>query len=368
MLAAIATSVWATHRALKKGRRERPQLSSFSRSVRARLNRLPIDSGSPERARRAAPREYLDVEAHTLDEQREALLVNLRRELELADSATERVRRIFEHSQWISQGNPEATKHPMTRAQCRQIRAQAGPEPQTSPRCGAPNMAPLFDPTRGQTEADSRVCIDRFEFPDIPCEYPLVWVRANEAAELCEAVGKRICDAHEWEGACAGALRDPDREYAWGERRLQMEYLHNLDREVIWSYGPAKDHSLCATSSHKDPECTEMGWKGCGTNTYPSGAFPRCVSPFGVYDLHGNVAEHMNLPRVPAELASRGGSGETEMKGSWFIFSTYEAHPDDCRWRARSWHTTRLRDPESHRNYHLGFRCCKDIAPGVENR
>jgi hypothetical protein len=49
------------------------------------------------------------------------------------------------------------------------------------------------------------------------------------------------------------------------------------------------------------------------------------------------------------------------MKGSWFIFSGYEAHPDDCRWRAPDWHGTRLMDVRSHANYHLGFRCCKSV-------
>ena len=42
----------------------------------------------------------------------------------------------------------------------------------------------------------------------------------------------------------------------------------------------------------------------------------------------------MNLPLAPEELASRGGDGVTEMKGSWFVFATIEAHEDDCRWRA----------------------------------
>jgi hypothetical protein len=77
--------------------------------------------------------------------------------------------------------------------------------------------------------------------------------------------------------------------------------------------------------------------------------------------LHGNAAEHMNLPLEAAELASRGGSGVAEMKGSWFIFLRGEAHEDDCRWRAPAWHASKLADPESHRNYHLGFRCCKDL-------
>jgi hypothetical protein len=35
-------------------------------------------------------------------------------------------------------------------------------------------------------------------------------------------------------------------------------------------------------------------------------------------------------------MASRGSDslGYTEMKGSWFIFDSYRAHEDWCRWRA----------------------------------
>jgi formylglycine-generating enzyme required for sulfatase activity len=89
------------------------------------------------------------------------------------------------------------------------------------------------------------------------------------------------------------------------------------------------------------------------------------VSPLGVYDQHGNVAEHMNHPMKPEQLGGRGGFGQTEMKGSWFIFAQAEAHEDDCRFRAPSWHVTRIDDPNSHRNYHLGFRCCRDVGKGA---
>ena len=36
------------------------------------------------------------------------------------------------------------------------------------------------------------------------------------------------------------------------------------------------------------------------------------------------------------------------MKGSWFIFDTFRAHEDWCRWRAPFWHGTRVMDEKSH--------------------
>ena len=74
----------------------------------------------------------------------------------------------------------------------------------------------------------------------------------------------------------------------------------------------------------------------------------------------------MNLPLAEDQMSSRGSTslGYTEMKGSWFIFDTYYAHPDWCRWRAPFWHGSRVMDVDSHHNYHLGFRCCKTVGGG----
>jgi sulfatase modifying factor 1 len=303
-----------------------------------------------------------DREPETLDAQRLRLFGRMGRELGVSGEAMARVQAIFAASPLLGQGNPAISIHPMQRSSCRRIRREAGLTPARVAECGAPNMVPLFDTEAGETEVDAPVCIDQFEFPDIPCEYPVVQVRAREAALLCEAIGKRLCDAHEWEGACAGSLRPPDVEYVWGWPRREASYAHNVKRQKVWAYGPKKNHALCATGSSVTPGCPGGGWATCGSNTYPAGAFPECQSTFGVFDQHGNAAEHMSLPLVPGDLASRDGDGVTEMKGSWFVFATITAHEDDCRWRAPSWHETRVSNEQSHMNYHLGFRCCSDVA------
>ncbi|WP_437878622.1 SUMF1/EgtB/PvdO family nonheme iron enzyme [Sorangium sp. So ce513] len=329
-------------------------------ALRGRATTAP-SGPTPERVTLTVDDE--DIVPATLDEQRRRLFGAMRRELALSDEAMRRVEEIFAASPVLGQGNPALSRHPMSRSECRRIRTLAGVEPAREPACGAPGMVPLFDPTRGQTAASASVCIDQLEFPNIPCEYPVVHVRAREAALLCRAIGKRICDAHEWEGACAGALREPDVEYEWERPRDEASWHHNLLREKVWSYGPEKDHARCATGSSRTPGCPGGGWDRCGSNTYPAGAFPACRSSLGVFDLHGNVAEHMSLPILPGELARHGDRGFTEMKGSWFAFSSMDVHADDCRWRAPAWHGTRLMSKSSHANYHLGFRCCKDVEP-----
>lgn len=292
----------------------------------------------------------------------------------LSNYQMETIKEIFARSGFIGQGNPAITEHPDTPQACqakldRQSVKYANPKFEKI--CGAKYMAPLYNPATEKPE-QAMACIDQFEYPDIPCAYPVVWVRAREAAELCEAEGKRICDAHEWEGACAGSLEKPDYRFDLAEgvsanaaiSRMRTAHNRALEPDRSWSYGPSYQTGICAADSHKTPGCNGGEWSHCGSNTYPAGDFPACHSSLDVYDLNGNAAEHMNLPLGPSQMASRGSKtlGYTEMKGSWFIFDTYRAHEDWCRWRAPFWHGSRVMDPHSHENYHLGFRCCKSLG------
>ena len=284
------------------------------------------------------------------------------------------LRKLLLGSGFMGQGNPAITVHADTREACTARLASAAVDKSGGDFeriCGAKFMAPLYDPARENAE-QARACIDQFEFPNIPCEYPVVWVKAAEAAQVCAAIGKRLCDAHEWEGACEGAVPTPDyrfdlaRGVGMGTAVARMRAAHNQAHapQARWSYGPEFKRGVCAQAGRKSATCAGGGYTQCGSNTYPAGDFPACRSPLGVFDLNGNAAEHMNLPLTAAQMASTGSTtlGATEMKGSWFIFDTYRAHPDWCRWRAPFWHGGRVMDAHSHANYHLGFRCCKTLA------
>jgi hypothetical protein len=315
----------------------------------------------------------------TLEEQNAHLLDVIAYHHDLSKLQRDKLEAVFAASEVLGQGNPRVAKHAMSVAECREIQRKAElsfDDPSRERICRGKYMAPLYDPDTTK-QHDASTCIDRFEFPDIPCTYPLTWVRADEAVALCQAMGKRLCDAHEWEGACAGKLEPPDYDFGTIDRlkevekaRKAMRFVHNrdIDRDTDkgkqWAYGSEYEKGICATGSRKSKDCG-IGWNKCGTNTYPSGSFPQCVSKLGVYDQHGNAAEHMNLPLKPDQMASSPEQhyGQTEMKGSWFIFDSLYAHDDHCRWRAPDWHGTRVMNPKSHRNYHLGFRCCKTVKP-----
>ncbi len=309
----------------------------------------------------------------SMQQQNEPLLRRLQGVHRLSDTQAAEVRRIFTRSGYIGQGNPAVTRHPATTEQCEDKLARQGTSyenPAFEQICKAKYMAPLYDPLTGRPE-DAKACIDQFEFPDIPCEYPVVWAKAREAAEICSAMGKRLCDAHEWEGACDGRLEAPDYRFDLAQgvapdaavRRMRAAHNQSFAPRKRWSYGPAYEKGICGTSSQKSPDCLGDGWSKCGSNTFPDGMFPGCESPLHVYDLNGNAAEHMNLPLNTQQMSSRGSRelGYTEMKGSWFVFDAYRAHEDWCRWRAPYWHGSRVMDERSHANYHLGFRCCKSL-------
>ena len=320
-----------------------------------------------------APADSLCAPSQALEQQNEALFQALQRAHGLSDEQMSALRRIFANSGYIGQGNPAVTQHPVTPEQCTAKLAAAGvnyENPRFEQICNGKYMAPLYDPSRQKPE-EAKACIDQFEFPDIPCTYPVVWVKAREAAEICWAMGKRLCDAHEWEGACAGALEPPD--YRWdlakglapddAIHRMRIAHNQAASPTKSWSYGPTYRTGICATGSTKTPGCNGGSWTGCGSNTFPTGNFPACRSSLEVYDLNGNAAEHMNLPLDLSQMSSLGSKelGYTEMKGSWFVFDTYRAHEDWCRWRAPFWHGTRVMDVKSHANYHLSFRCCKSL-------
>jgi len=118
--------------------------------------------------------------------------------------------------------------------------------------------------------------------PDIPTAYPVVWVKAREAAEVCEVEGKRLCDAHEWEGACAGDLEPPD--YRWDLAKGQppnaaierMRAAHNRADAATksWSYGPEYQKGICATSSTKTAGCNGGAGPDAAPTLFPPEIFP----------------------------------------------------------------------------------------------
>jgi len=157
-----------------------------------------------------------------------------------------------------------------------------------------------------------RFCIDRDEH-GVPGEsLPENNASLTRAARVCAAEGKRVCRESEWNFACEG---EEMRPYPYGFRR---------------------DASAC-NADHTDLVDGDGKLKDMRS---PSGSHPRCVSPFGVRDMAGNLEE----------MVARDGPGpmRTAMKGAY-----WQPSKNHCR-AAQTGHDAWYGGVET------GFRCCAD--------
>jgi formylglycine-generating enzyme len=184
-----------------------------------------------------------------------------------------------------------------------------------------------------------RFCIDRYEYPNLEGVAPVVMVDWNQAVAACEVEGKRLCTTTEWEFACEGTQMWP---YPYGLER-DAEAC-NIDREMA-------QPDLVAFS-HPERISGEVARLD---RRLPSGSRPRCVSPFGVYDMTGNVDEWVFNPQGTRDEKPY----RSTLKGGYW---------GPIRARCRPITSTHN---EWFSFYQVGFRCCRDAmgeAPSAPRR
>ena len=129
---------------------------------------------------------YVHAATTSLAQQNQWLLRQLQDVHQLSDQQMQKIRAIFAHSGFIGQGNPAISEHPITHEQCSAKLEQQSvnyANGEFEKICGAKYMAPLYDPAR-ESPQQARACIDQFEFPDIPCAYPVVSVGTGSRRDL----------------------------------------------------------------------------------------------------------------------------------------------------------------------------------------
>jgi hypothetical protein len=169
-------------------------------------------------------------------------------------------------------------------------------------------------------------CIDRFEHPNRRGAFPGVFVTWSGAAAVCARERKRLCTEDEWTFACEGEEAEP---YPYGYERDAQTCV--IDRPHV----PPDDRRLALGPDEAVREIDRL-WQG-----EPSGARPRCRSPFGVYDMTGNVDEWTRSNRPDDEHPSI-------LEGGYW---------GPVRTRCRP--STRAHG-EAYAYYQQGFRCCAD--------
>jgi sulfatase modifying factor 1 len=175
-------------------------------------------------------------------------------------------------------------------------------------------------------------CIDTYEQPG-KGQKPTVMVSWYQAEKLCEAQGRRLCQDDEWTLACEGNERTP---YPYGWER--DETACNIGKALA----PHRDNGKIYS---KDPAVSQAELDRLDLRV-PSGSMPRCVSPFGVYDLTGNADEWCR------DVTTKGAS----LDHAPFV-SVFKGGHMLGKVRNRCRPATTAHGPDFY--YHVeGFRCC----------
>lgn len=199
---------------------------------------------------------------------------------------------------------------------------------------GAPPLARC--PSDMVLAADG-VCIDRYEWPNIAGQKPLLAASATperedlaagivmDAERLCQGVGKRLCSEHEWVSACLGP---GGSRYPFGSRVPRFipgrgAGLCNYDK----LYREVDEYKIMV----RDPvELQRLD------QSEPAGSRDTCISASGAMDMMGSAEEWVRAQDGYA-LAGR------FWAEPWSCYSMARGH-------APNWHY-----------YQSGFRCCLDL-------
>lgn len=197
-------------------------------------------------------------------------------------------------------------------------------------RCGEFDREAWLKKSKDMPTKPMHFCMDRFEYPNRKGAYPVIFINFNEAKQACSAVGKRLCNEEEWTFACEGEEATP---YPYG-------YVRSPDKcPIDGKWRAFNERSLQARNSPEAMFELDRLWQGTA-----SGGSPACRSPFGVYDMTGNVDEWSQNVR-------EGEKNQSILKGGYW---------GPVRTRCRP--STRSHD-ENHVFYQQGFRCCSDAPP-----
>ncbi|WP_437959376.1 SUMF1/EgtB/PvdO family nonheme iron enzyme [Sorangium sp. So ce119] len=210
--------------------------------------------------------------------------------------------------------------------------------PEWTKRHGEPGVAArclrFREPSRcvaKKTESLS-FCMDRYEYPNVPGELPRTLTSWEQAADLCEAQGKRLCTEAEFNFACEGPEMLP---YVYGYERNAETC--NQDRDYRFP-----DHSqrlLHYEACQQNERCAAELSRLDGRE--PAGSRAACASWAGVFDLNGNANEW--VVRTDQKAPYRSG-----LKGGWW---------GPIRSQCRPMTTFHKEDDYG---YEAGFRCCAD--------
>ena len=166
-------------------------------------------------------------------------------------------------------------------------------------------------------------CIDRYEYTPEGQQTPKNYASFVEAEKVCSGLGRRVCTESEWNFACEGEDMLP---YPYGYVR---EPLCNQDRSDLFEVNPNKQVLKDHRKASRD--------------------MPGCRSPFGVYNMVGNMDEPVLREAQRYAYPFRNG-----LKGGWWMAGRNRCRP-----------VTTAHD-DHYRDIQVGVRCCRDWSRQVQ--
>jgi hypothetical protein len=186
-------------------------------------------------------------------------------------------------------------------------------------RCGAYDRAVECLTSRRHLE----FCIDRYEHTDPGQTLPKNHMSFATGSALCHQLGKRLCTEDEWNFACEG---EEMRPYPYGFKR---EPKCNQDRKDLYEIRLVDGQPRQVLKDQREAADQR----------------PECVSPFGVYNLAGNLDE--SVLREEARLQS---PYRNALKGGWWMPARNRCRP-----------ATTAHD-DDYQGAQVGVRCCADFT------
>lgn len=168
--------------------------------------------------------------------------------------------------------------------------------------------------------------------PDV---VPQAYISQVQARDACENSGKRLCKPDEYVRACRGPKKSDFYPYG-GTQRKPGWCNEGKGSFVALAYG--MNFAKITYEDFNDPKLDQMP-----NGLARTGAYPRCVSPEGLYDMVGNLDEWV-------DEESR---GHGRFRGGWY--GDAEHNGPGC------YYVTSAHEPTYH-DYSTGFRCCADPA------
>ena len=158
-------------------------------------------------------------------------------------------------------------------------------------------------------------------------QVPQGYIAGDQAARACATAGKRLCTLDEWLSACRGPT---GLVYPYGSAYVRRRCNEGrTPHPVVQFFGTSTGVFTFSNMNHP-------GINQQADTVARTGAFADCISPWGAFDMVGNLHEWIDDP---------GGT----FKGGFYV---------DAEINGRGCLYTTTAHAFTYRDYSTGFRCC----------